>query len=367
MTHRLGVSAALIDGQLVPGDVAVDGDVVERVGARPGKGGLAVPGFVDLQVNGFGGADFLTCDADGYERAAEPLLASGVTAFQPTLISAATSTYERALATAGAASRELEAPRLLGVHMEGPFLSPDFSGTHNPAHIRDPDPELGRWLCAAGPVTSMTIAPERPGGLELVGDLVHHGVIVSLGHCDANAATAHAAYDRGARAVTHLHNAQRRWRSRDPGVSGVAQTRRDVTVQAIVDGIHLADETVLAAQLAARGRFAVVTDAMAAAGLGEGTHRLGDEEVAVAEGAVRLSDGTLAGSVLTMDRAVRNLVALGVPRVEALEAASAVPADLLGRPELGTLRPGTPADIAVLDDALQVQRTIVGGVERFAR
>ncbi len=365
--EQLGVGAALVDGELVAGDVALDGGRVHQVGVPVSGGhGLAVPGFVDLQVNGFAGVDFLDPGADGYGRAADALLTTGVTAYQPTFICSPESTYRSALAAAAAAQRSVPAPRLLGVHLEGPFLSPAFPGAHDPAHIIPPDHALAERLCAGGPVTYMTLAPEQPGALELVSHLVRQGITVALGHCDAGAETAHAAFDRGARAVTHLHNAQRRWRARDPGVAGVALTRRDVVVQAIVDGIHLARETTLAAFSAARGRFALVTDAIEAAGLPSGTYRLGDREVEVADGAVRLADGTLAGSVLTMDVAVRNLVDLGIPIVEAVEAATRVPAGLVGRPELGTLRPGTPADIVVLDDDLRVVRTLVDGVVRGA-
>jgi N-acetylglucosamine-6-phosphate deacetylase len=166
--------------------------------------------------------------------------------------------------------------------------------------------------------------------------------------------------------VTHLYNAQRRWQPRDPGVGGAALVRGDVTVQAIVDGLHLAPETALQAYLAARGRFALVTDAVEAARREDGRYRLGDRDVIVADGAARLADGTLAGSVLTMDEAVRNLVALGVPLVEALAAASSVPARLIGRPDLGVLRPGLPADVAVLDEGVRVRRTLVAGVEAYA-
>jgi N-acetylglucosamine-6-phosphate deacetylase len=357
-----------VDAQIVPGDVLVDEGMISSVGASPaGRSGMAVPGFVDLQVNGFAGTDFLACDAQGYADVAGPLLATGVTAYQPTLISAPLEGYEPALTAAAEASERAGTPRILGVHLEGPFLSPSFAGAHDAACFLEPDIALADRLCDAGPVTYVTLAPEQPGALDLITHLVRRGITVAVGHCDADAATAHAAFDRGARAVTHLHNAQRRWQARDPGVSGVALARSDVVVQAIVDGIHLAPETVLTAFRAARGRFALVTDAVQAAGLDEGSYRLGDRTIRVADGAVRLDDGTLAGSVLTIDQAVRNLVDLGVSLIEALESATRVPAGLAGRPDLGTLRPGTTADVAVLNDALDVQRTLVAGEERFAR
>jgi N-acetylglucosamine-6-phosphate deacetylase len=365
---RLGVAAAFVDGHRIAGDVdVVDGQVAAVGLGGPIGCGLAVAGFVDLQVNGFAGVDFLATDSDGYRRAGEALAATGVTAYLPTFISSPLDAYWPALGQARAAQALACGPRVVGVHLEGPFLARQWAGAHDPANIIEPDLGLAGKLLDAGPVVYMTVAPERPGGLELVTRLVRAGVVVACGHTDADAPTASAAFDRGARAVTHIYNAQRRWRPRDPGVAGAALCRSEVTVQAIVDGFHLAPETAYQTFLAARGRFALVTDAVEAAGLGEGTYRLGDRMVTVAGGAVRLADGTLAGSALTLDAAVRNLAALGAPAAEALAAAAAVPARLLGRPDLGALRPGLPADIAVLDDDLRVVRTLVAGDELFAR
>ena len=192
-------------------------------------------------------------------------------------------------------------------------------------------------------------------------------MVVSCGHSDADAATAHAAFDRGARAITHLHNAHRRWRPRDPGVGGVAPVRPDVTVQAIVDGVHLAPETAYAAFLATGPRFCLVTDAIEAALLGTpATTSSAAGRCACSDGAVRLDDGTLAGSVLTMDEAVRNLVASGASLAER-GAGGVHGAGAPARPRRpGRARPGAPAHLTVLDDELRPVRTLVGGVEAFA-
>jgi N-acetylglucosamine-6-phosphate deacetylase len=365
---RLGVSAALVDGTLIDGDVTIDGDSVTAVGV-PGDGGrgVAVPGFVDAHINGIAGVDFLTADADGHARAAEALAAVGVVAYQPTLVSSPPGAYDAALAAAAAA---MAAPdggaRVLGVHLEGPFLSREWPGAHDPANLREPDPDLLDHLCGAGPVTMVTLAPELAGALDLLERLTARGITVSVGHSDADAAAAHAAFDRGATAITHVHNAHRRWRPRDPGPAGVALVRPDVWVQAIVDGVHLAPESALGAFLAAGSRFCLVTDAVEAAGMPPGSYRLGDRDVHVEDGAVRLADGTLAGSVLTMDAAVRNLVASGVALADAVHAASTAPARLLGRDDLGVLRPGVAANLAVLNEELEVERTVVAGREAFA-
>ena len=364
---RLGVAAALMDGTVVPGDVIVDDGVIAEIGAQPaGAAGLAVPGFVELQVNGFGGVDFLTADRAAYGRAGAALAATGVTSYQPTLVSSPITELEDALGEVGKAQAEGHGPRILGAHVEGPFISPTWKGAHDERHLVLPDLDLAARLCRAGPVTYMTIAPELPGGFELLDWLVEHNIVVALGHTDADAATAHAAFNRGARALTHLHNAQRRFASRDPGVSAVALVRGDVTVGVIADLVHLAPETVLLAWRVARGRIALVTDAIAAAPASTGTFSLGDRLIHVSADAARLEDGTLAGSVLTLGRAIRNLVGLGADLPGAVAAVTTVPARLIGRPELGTLRPRTPADIAVLDASHHVVRTLVAGREVWA-
>ena len=334
------------------------------VGLAPKNGGgIAVPGFVDLQVNGFGGVDFAAADATGYKTAGDALLDSGVTAFQPTLITAPEQDLIAALREVPA---EPAGPRILGVHLEGPFLSPNRLGAHPAASRRDPDRALLERLLAAGPVGYMTLAPELDGALELV-DLLHErGIVVSCGHSDASAEQAAAAFDRGVGTVTHLFNAMRPLGHRDPGIAGAALVRDDVTVQVILDGHHLAEETAKVVWRTAAGRVALVTDAIAAAGVGDGSYRLGEVDVEVRDGVARRGDGVLAGSVVTMIEAVRNLHALGAPLVDAVAAATSIPARVVRRPELGVLRQGGEADIVVLDDGLEIRRVLRAGRERVA-
>ena len=356
---RLGVEAALVDGVLVPGDVEVGADVVVGVGLGAGGGrGIAAPGFVDLHVHGHGGVDFASADAAGYRRAEEALARTGVTSYRPTFVTAPVEELEASLRAVP------PSPRILGgAHLEGPFISPHRLGMHPAAARLDPDaPTLDRLL-AAGPVAHVTLAPELPGALELVETLVARGVTVACGHSDATAEEAHAAFDRGARLVTHLFNAMRPFAHRDPGLAGVALSREDVFVELILDGHHVARDAALAAWRAAAGRLVLVTDAVAAGGVDEGRSTLGSTEIEVRDGVARRLDGVLAGSVLSLGRAVRNLVELGAPLEGALDAASRVPARAAGRPDLGTLRPGFPADLVVLDDRLEVVRTLVAGAD----
>ncbi len=321
------------------------------------------PGFVDLQVNGFAGVDFAAADAAGYATAGDALLETGVTAYQPTFI---TAPEQDLIAALGEVPAEPAGPRILGVHLEGPFLSPNRLGAHPAASRRDPDRDLLERLLDAGPVAYVTLAPELPGALELV-DLLHeHGVVASCGHSDATAEEAAAAFDRGVGTVTHLFNAMRPLGHRDPGIAGAALARDGVIVQVILDGNHLAEETARVVWRAAAGRVALVTDAIAAAGIGDGSYRLGGVDVEVRDGVARRADGVLAGSVVTMIEAVRNLHALGASLVEAVAAATSVPARAANRPELGVLRQGGEADLVVLDDRLEIRRVLRGGRERVA-
>lgn len=351
---RLGVEAALVEGTLVPGDVELDDGRIVAVGLSGRGRGIAVPGFVDLHVHGFGGVDFATADLEGYRRAREALSQTGVTAFRPTFL---TAPEEELVAAVSGVPDE---PQVLGCHLEGPFLAPTRLGMHPAAARRDPDPALVERLLAAGPVTHVTLAPELPGALGLVRELTARGVVVACGHTDATAAEAHAAFDAGATHITHLFNAMRPFAHRDPGIAGAALAREDVTVELILDGHHLAAEAALVAWRAAAGRIVLVTDAIGAPG--EGPWTVGGVDVEVRDGVVRRPDGVLAGSVLTMDRAVRKLVELGATLEQAVDAATRVPARAARRDDVGRLLPGAAADVVVLDDRLEVKQVLVRGV-----
>lgn len=369
MTGRtLGVSAAFVDGELVPGDIRLEDELVAEVGLPAAGGGrIAAPGLVDLQVNGFAGVDVMTADADGIRIMSQALAAYGVTAWLPTLITASPTDTDTALdALAEALRREVHesdsmGATLLGVHLEGPYLSARRLGTHPPEHRRNPDSaELDAWRRRA-PVVAVTLAPELPGAVGMVSTLSADGVLVSLGHSDATAAQAHAGFDAGARSVTHLFNAMSPLQHREPGLPGAALARADVTVQLLLDGHHLAPDVVRLTWAAARGRVVLVTDATAAAGCPDGTFALGEVQLEVSDGVVRNSDGALAGSALTLSAAVTNAVRLGIDPADVLTTVTAAPAALLGRTDVGVLRPGGRADVAVFGDDMVLQETFVGG------
>ena len=361
---RLGVGAALVEGRLVPGDVEiVDGQVAGVGLGSPNGNGIAAPGFVDLQVNGFAGVDFFSADSEGYRKAGKALLECGVTAYQPTFI---TSPEDELTAALREVPQNGSAPRIIGAHLEGPFIAPERLGTHPAESRRDPDRDLLERLLAAGPVSHVTLAPELNGAHELMELLRRRGVTVSCGHSNATAAEARAAFARGAKTVTHIFNAMRPVAAREPGLAGAALFSSDVVVQVILDGVHLADDTARLVWQAASGRVALVTDSIAAAGAGDGTYTLAGVDVGVENGVARRADSVLAGSTVPMIEAVRNLVALGAPVDAALSAASEVPARIAGRPDLATLKPGARADLVVLDDELEIVRVLVDGEDAVA-
>ncbi|MHA3703391.1 N-acetylglucosamine-6-phosphate deacetylase [Jatrophihabitans sp. YIM 134969] len=364
MGRRLGVAAALVGDRLLPGDVTVADGRVEAVGlASAGRTGLAVPGLVDLQVNGYVGVDVAGATPDGLRVLRRALARDGVTAFAPTVVTGPFAATSAALATVAQCIDEAGSARVLGVHLEGPWLAPERLGIHPAAHRRDPEGDaalLERYL-TAGPVRIVTLAPERPGAAAFVERLVAAGVVVLLGHSDATVDQARAAFTLGAAGVTHLFNAMAPWHHRAPGLAGGGLAHRGAVLTVIADGHHLAPEVLATAFAAAPGRVGLVTDATAAAGMPDGAYVLGEVPVTVTGGVVRGADGILAGSAATLVGCVRHTVAAGVDLTVALTAATRVPADLVGRPDLGRLHPGAPADVVVLDDALEVTSVLIGG------
>ncbi len=313
-----GESAPVPAGYLDIADGLIDS---VGAGAPPGKpdlelsDGYLLPGFVDLQVNGYFGEDLQTADAAGWAAVASGLPSTGTTSFVPTLITAPLARLAAELQAAAAIVASLPAggARVLGVHLEGPFLSPLRRGAHNEAWLTDPTPEAVEELIQAGGglLRLVTLAPERPGALEAIDQLAAAGVLVSVGHSDATGAQVAAAAERGARMVTHLFNAQRPLSHREPGVVGQALTDGRLTSGLIADLHHVAGPVCALAFRAAPGRIALVTDAAAPAGMPPGEYLLGGEPVTLppAAGAPPVrADGTLAGSALRMDRAVANMV-----------------------------------------------------------
>jgi N-acetylglucosamine-6-phosphate deacetylase len=359
---RLGVAAAYIDGVLVPGDVAIVGDRIAGIGLATSGSGLAIPALVDAQVNGYGGIDAMSADSEALVELGRALLRDGVTAYLPTLITADPDDVVRALrriATLG----DHAGASVIGVHLEGPFLSHARSGAHPREHLRAPDLALLERLFDAGPVRMLTLAPELPGAADLIELCVRRGVVVSFGHSEASASEAARGFAAGARAVTHLFNAMAPIGGRAPGLAGAALATDGVAIQLIADGVHVSDELIRVAFHAAPGRCSLVSDAVAAAGLGDGEYRLGAVEIDVRGGVARRADGTLAGSTRPLREGLARLARLGIDRLDAVAAVTARPAALLGASRFGTLELGGSADVLVVDDALALQRVVAAGMD----
>jgi N-acetylglucosamine-6-phosphate deacetylase len=364
---------SLVGRLLAPEDaglrlVTIDDGVVTAIGepgdappdALGGPDAWIVPGLVDIQLNGAFGVDFSDSTAD-LPRAARALAMTGVTAFLPTVVSSAPDAYGPVLRNL-AGPVPVGAARVLGTHVEGPFISPARRGTHDPSAVRTPDlGELRAWL-DAGDVAIVTLAPELPGSDALIHELVARDVIAAVGHSDATWQEADAAVAAGARLGTHLFNAMRPLHHREPGIIG-RLLAAGVTASVIVDGVHIAPETVrLVASIKAPDELVFVTDGLAALGEPPGPFRLGSREV-ISDGTVaRLADGTLSGSVMPMAPALGRLVAAGLEPAIAARAASTTPARLLGlEAELGRVEVGRVADLVLLDAEWRPQLTMVQG------
>ncbi len=358
--RRLGVAGALIDGELIEGDVAIaDGEIV-AVGLSGRGQGVAVPGLVDLQVNGYGGVDLLGADVDDVVAMGRSLLRDGVVAYQPTLITSDEGEVVRAIDVINRARRTAEGARILGVHLEGPFLSPRRSGTHPAQKLRSPDLDLLERLLAPGGVSTVTLAPELPGAQVLI-RAVRGRCVVAIGHSAATAMEARQAFDDGARVVTHLFNAMEPMSARQPGLAAAALSDPRVGVHVIADGLHVADEMLRLAFASAKGRCSVVSDALAAAGLADGTYSLGDVVVNVENGVARRADGTLAGGTTPLRQGLHHLSQVGVDPIDALRAVTWLPAREMGRGGIASLRPGSPATMAIVDESLSLTSLLVNG------
>jgi N-acetylglucosamine-6-phosphate deacetylase len=326
------------------------------------------PGFVDLHVHGGNGANFALGSAEAHRTAAAFHARHGTTALLATTMAAP---LEQLRAVLEVTEKEMRAPspgcaRIVGCHLEGPYLSPERAGAQplehlRPATLSEPD---GLLEAAVGIAKLVTLAPELDGGTDLVQAVVARGMVAALGHSNASFDQAIAAFAAGARHVTHLCNGMRPLHHREPGLVGAALERDDVNCEVIADGHHLHPATLRMIQASAAGRLVLVTDATPAAGLPDGDYSLGDRSIRKRGERVELAGGSvLAGSALTMDRALRNAMeVLKLDPWEAAEMVSALPARVVGMDaEIGSLEVGKAADLVVLDSDYQVIAAMVAG------
>ena len=334
----------------------------EELVAAPGE--VIAPGFIDLQVNGYAGSDAAT-GADAIARIAELLPATGVTAFLPTIISSPVEVAAAFAAAVGAAS-EAQGARVLGAHIEGPFLNPAFRGAHLESNLFEPTRENVDVIATSRP-RLVTLAPELPGALEAIERLHQAGVVVSAGHTGADFDQGRQAIEAGVRFATHIFNAMSPVHHRKPGVAVAMLLDPRVTVGLIADGEHVHPamcEQVL--RVAGPMRVALTTDQTSAAGSPAGAYELGGRTVVSDGHVVKLADGTLAGSAARMSDLVRLSARLpGMTTALAVSMASEVPARALAEKRLGRLGEGACADVVILDADLRVRLTMIRGVVKF--
>jgi N-acetylglucosamine-6-phosphate deacetylase len=360
----------LVLGQhLDTGTIIVEDGVITRVvreqlpdGNLPAivhEADIVSAGMIDLQVNGAIGLE--TCEsAEAIERISQWMTGSGVTAWLPTIVTSPASFYPGVFEHWRAVDRNIGATPL-GLHLEGPFLTPEKKGAHRLDWIEAANDEiLDFWLQQDG-IALVTLSPEREGNFDRIRKLVDRGILVSLGHTNATFEQFEAGVDAGARKATHLFNAMTSIHHRQPGAMVATMLDDRITAGLIPDGVHSHPATIrLAVKTKGPDYIAIVSDMMAACGHGPGVYTLGGRKVTVDERSATLEDGTLAGSILTMDQAIRNVVAwTGISIAETLHMATAVPALLLGIADRGSIRVGARADLVLWSHDLQVRQTLL--------
>lgn len=353
----------------VAGWVEIDGGAI--ISAGPGRPlrrpdevlNLALaPGYVDVHCHGGGGAAFATDDPSDVDTAITAHRAAGTTSVVASLITASIPTlHSQVTLLAG----RVRAGDLAGIHLEGPWLAPSFKGAHNPQLLADPIPDTVAALLAAaagGTIRMATIAPELPGAMEAIQVMLASNCLPAIGHTAADYATTKQAIEAGATGVTHIFNAMPALGHRDPGPVLAFLDDPRATVELIFDGIHVSPELAAYVMRMLPDRVVLITDAMAAAGAPDGDYMLGDLPVEVSDRVARLAGlDTIAGSTLTLDRAVRNAVAYGIPLAQAVRSATIFPAEYLSLHNVGRVAAGARADLVALDDDANVARVMYRG------
>ncbi len=335
---------------------------------------ILAPGFVDIHIHGAGGHDVMSSTDEALSAVARTVASHGTTSLVATTVTAPPDETRRCLeeiarfikSPANTAAPAIPTAEIVGIHLEGPFISSTKRGVHPPGAIAKPSIALfDRYFEAAdGTAKILTLAPEIPGALDLVERGYAKGLVVALGHTDATYEQAHTAIFRGARHAAHVFNAMRNFSHRETGVLGAVLTDDIVTAEVIADGIHV-DDPAIRLLLAAKGTNLVilVSDGISATGMPDGTYRLGTFDVTVSRGVCRNREGKLAGSTLTLDRAVQHMVHLGVPTIEAIRMATFNPARRVGlESRKGVLAPGADADLVLLTQELKVANVYTRGV-----
>lgn len=362
--------AIAVDGgkilDIVPGDAGFEGQVLDA------EGKYISPGFIDIHIHGCAGHDTMEGTVDSLEKMAAFVASHGTTSFLPTTVTAPFDSIQKSVeAVCEGMKKELGGAQILGAHLEGPWISTKAKGAHVEEYIKDPDVEAFRqWpedLKSA--VRLVTMAPELPGAKECIKFLTDRGIVVSIGHTTADYRRCMESFDWGIRHVTHFYNAMAPFKHREPALVGAALDDERVTIELIADLIHVHPAALrLAIKLKGAHRVALITDSMEASGLKDGVYSLGAYKVWVKNGEARLESGTLAGSTLTQDRALRNICSSGISLEDGIRMLTETPARVIRmEDQKGRIKKGLDADLVIMDGDLEVVMTFVKGRKVYSR
>ncbi len=329
-----------------------------------GRGHLLVPGMIDVHIHGANGFNMMDGKAESIQEVSRVCASTGCTSFLATSVSSKIEDLLEMIRSVKLVIGQEAGAKIAGIHLEGPYLNPKRKGMQNEKYLRHPNLEEMKMIFqeAGSLIKMVTIAPELPGGMELISFLKEQGVIIAIAHSDATYEEAKQAFTAGASHVTHCFNGMRPIHHRDPGLIVAAFEEKHVSLQAIVDNVHLHPAIIrLMHRLKGPEGMVLITDALQAMGMGDGNYIFGGHHVTVSNGIARLEDGRLASSTVTMNEALRYTVETGISLIDAVQMASTTPAYILKLQQKGEISSGFDADLVLLDDEFQVLWTMVGG------
>ncbi|EAD1930568.1 N-acetylglucosamine-6-phosphate deacetylase [Listeria monocytogenes] len=366
------------DNELIDMSVVTEGHLIKEVLPKnkiiaeeyseeaifDGNGGLLIPGMIDVHIHGAKNYDMMDGSTESIQTVSMACAETGCTSFLVTSVSSSLEDLIQMIRQTKKVIGKEKGAKIAGIHLEGPYLNIEKKGMQNPAHLRHPDLKEMKKIFdeADGLIKMVTIAPELPGGIELIDFLKKRGVVVAIAHSNATYEEAQDAFEKGASHITHCFNAMPAIHHRAPGLVAAALENDSISVQAIVDGVHLHPGIVrLIHKIKGPDKMVLTTDALQAMGVGDGEYIFGGHQVTVTEGVARLQDGTLASSTVTMNKSLRLSNEFGINLQDTIQMATSTPADILGMKNLGRIEKGYSADLVLLDKKFEVLSTWING------
>ncbi|EAD2920801.1 TPA: N-acetylglucosamine-6-phosphate deacetylase [Listeria monocytogenes] len=366
------------DNELIDMSVVTEGHLIKEVLPKnkiiaeeyseeaifDGNGGLLIPGMIDVHIHGAKNYDMMDGSTESIQAVSMACAETGCTSFLVTSVSSSLEDLIQMIRQTKKVIGKEKGAKIAGIHLEGPYLNIEKKGMQNPAHLRHPDLKEMKKIFdeADGLIKMVTIAPELPGGIELIDFLKKRGVVVAIAHSNATYEEAQDAFEKGASHITHCFNAMPTIHHRAPGLVAAALENDSISVQAIVDGVHLHPGIVrLIHKIKGPDKMVLTTDALQAMGVGDGEYIFGGHQVTVTEGVARLQDGTLASSTVTMNKSLRLSNEFGINLQDTIQMVTSTPADILGMKNLGRIEKGYSADLVLLDKKFEVLSTWING------